>query len=498
MTHEARPALFQHQREALGFLRARARSANLSEYGTGKTAPACAWLAELVPPHRALVVCTSAKVDDWVAALRAFGRDWWRISVMGGDRVTRRAQRWRALRAEHHVGVLNFEGLLIFGKALRPLYDVLVVDELHRAKNPCSLISRSLAALGDSCSYVHGITGSPVLENFLELAAVYRVINPDVFGRRMKTFRETWFRKVSSYVCPTCRHELTREAPWCEKCQARGARTYPKWRPIEGATELLTAAVHSSAFYRTKDQVPVSWPLVVPAPRITAPLDPKVRRMADALERQVSVLLCGGASVSGKEVRPRLQKLMQLAQGWVYAPGRRPILVAPRCPKVRRFEEHLEEVRGRNRQLVVWAVYPPDFELVGRALTRQGLTYACVQGSTPRRARPEIQMEFNAGARQVLVAHPTCLGEGVDLAADYGSYFSRTWSHLQFDQSQGRVVRMLQRTKRVVLTQFTSEGVDDSVVDALEGKRSFLKDVHRVRGIPQHEARRDLVEAMGA
>lgn len=481
-------------------MRARARTANLSEYGTGKTAPACAWLAELVPPHRALVVCTPAKVDDWVAALRTFGREWWKIAVMGGDRVTRRSVRWRALRSDHHVGVLNFEALQIFGRELLPLYDVLVVDELHRAKNPFSLLSRGLAALGDACAFVHGVTGSPVLENFLDLHGVYRVVNPDIFGRRLKPFRDRWFHKVSSYVCPQCRKEVPREAPWCERCDLKGTRAYPKWRPIEGAADILSAAVHSTAFCRTKAEVPVDWPTVVPAPRVTVPLDPRVRKMANALEKQVSVLLCDGYSVSGKEVRPRLQKLMQLSQGWVYpAVGARAVLIAPRCPKVRAFEEHLEEVRGRDRQLVVWAVHPPDFELVGRALARQGMTYACVQGSTPRRARPEIQLEFNAGARQVLVAHPQCLGEGVDIAADYASYFSRTWSHLQFDQSKGRVVRMLQRTKRVVLTQFTSEGTDDAVVDALEGKQNFLREVNRVRGVPPHVRRpADLAEALWA
>lgn len=484
------PELCEHQREAVEFARTHPRWLNTSEYGTGKTCPAATWLKDLVPAHRVLIVCTSSKVDDWFAAVRTWGRDWWSIAILGGDRVTKRRQRWREFRKPHHVAIINFEGLQIFGKALL-CYDVLLVDELHHAKNPTSLVSRSLAALGANALYVHGITGSPVLENLLDAYGVMRVVAPDVFGPSLTRFRDLWFRYESDRVCPQCGKNFgpSPEAPKCLPCGLTAERTYPKWKPRPMAVEFLSMAIHAISFRKTRAEIPFDWPLEVNADRIVVRLHPKVEKLMRALEKETSILLLGDV-LTTKDLRARFQKLLCLSAGWIYGRDGRAVHIADRNPKVEALEEHLEEVRGRG-QVVVWAVRPPDFELIGRAMTRLGMSYGCVQGSTPKRRRPDIMAEFNAGVRENLIAHPLCLGEGVDMIAHYGSYFSRTWSHLEFDQSRGRLVRMFQRKERVVFTQIAAAGFDEAVVDLLEGpKRNLLRDVMRTRALPVAKARR--------
>lgn len=483
------PELCEHQREAIEFARRHPRWLNTSEYGTGKTGPAAAWLKDLVPAHRALIVCTSSKVDDWYAAVRSWGRDWWSVALLGGDRVTKRRQRWKEFRKPHHVAIINFEGLQIFGKALLD-YPVLIVDELHHAKNATSLVSRSLAALGANALYVHGITGSPVLENLLDAYGVMRVVAPDVLGPSLTRFRDRWFRYESDRVCPQCSRNFgpSQEAPTCEKCQLRAERTYPKWKPRPLAVEFLSMAIHAMSFRKTRAEIPFDWPLEVNADRIVVKLHPKVERLMRAMEKEVSILLLGDV-LRAEDLRARFQKMLCLSAGWIYGSDGRPVHVADRNPKVEALENHLEEIRGRG-QVVIWAVRPPDFELIGRAMARMGMSYGCVQGSTRKRARPDIMAEFNSGVRENLIAHPLCLGEGVDMIAHYGTYFSRTWSHLEFDQSRGRLVRMFQKKDRVVFTQVAAEGLDNAVVDLLEGpKRDLLRDVMRTREIPRAGAR---------
>lgn len=483
------PELCEHQREAVEFARSHPRWLNTSEYGTGKTAPAAAWLKDLIPAHRVLIVCTSSKVDDWLAAVRTWGRDWWRVAVLGGDRVTKRRARWNAFRSPHHVAIINFEGLQIFGKALLG-YDVLIVDELHHAKNATSKVSRALAALGENALYVHGITGSPVLENLLDAYGVVRVVAPDLFGRSLTRFRDLWFRYESDRVCPKCAKNYgpVPDGLRCVPCDLMTERTYPKWKPRPSAVEFISMAVHAISFRKTRAEIPFDWPLEVNADRIVVRLHPKVEKLMRALEKEVNVLLLGDV-LRAEDLRARFQKMLCLSAGWIYGPGRRPIHVAPTNPKVTALEHHLEEIRGRG-QVVVWAVRPPDFELIGRTMTRMGMSYGCVQGSTPKRSRPEIMAEFNGGVREGLIAHPLCLSEGVDMVAHYGTYFSRTWSHLEFDQSRGRLVRMFQRKERVVFTQIAAEGLDNAVVDLLEGpKRNLLLDVMRTRQLPVAVAR---------
>lgn len=484
------PELCEHQREAVEFARTHPRWLNTSEYGTGKSAPAAAWLKDLVPAHRALIVCPSSKVDDWYAAVRTWGRDWWQIAVLGGDRVTKRRQRWKEFRKPHHVAIINFEGLQIFGKALLD-YGVLLVDELHRAKNATSKVSRSLAALGANALYVHGMTGSPVLENLLDAYGVVRVVAPDVFGPSLTKFRDRWFRYESDRVCPKCGKNFgpLPEPPKCVPCAVTAERSYPKWRPRPAAVDFISMAVHAISFRKTRAEIPFDWPLQVNADRLVVKLHPKVAKLMRALEKETSILLLGDV-LRAEDLRARFQKMLCLSAGWIYGPGRRPVHVADRNPKVEALEGHLEEVRGRG-QVVVWAVRPPDFELIGRAMTRLGMSYGCVQGSTPKRARPDIMGDFNGGVREALVAHPLCLAEGVDMVAHYGTYFSRTWSHLEFDQSRGRLVRMFQRKERVVYTQIAAEGLDNAVVDLIEGpKRDLLKDVMRTREMPTAGQRR--------
>lgn len=447
-----------HQLEALTFLRSGRRLFNTSEYGTGKTPPAVARLADLVPPHRALVVSTGGMIGTrerpgaWERNCRMFGRREWIYEYLVG----RRSDRWRSFARPHHIAFANYEAVLVLGSALLSEYPVIVFDEVHRLKNPASKMSRAWAAIAERAEYVYGLTGSPLLESPLDLYGVVRAVHPEMYGPSFYGWRNRFFVRKS-------------------EVGSDGVRTFPRWTPRDHAMEDLAASIASISFRRTQAQLPFDWPREVNAEPLVVDLAPAAERVYRRLERQMEIQLASGA-LNANNIRPRLQKLCQLTAGWVYDSAHRPIQIAP-STKALAFADLFDQIH-REGPVVVWCVTPPDMALVRNALARFGpaARSVVVRGRTPAGARQELIERFNAGHANVLIAHPTCLGEGVDLEAAHDVRFSRTWSALQYSQSRGRTRRMTSRARVVTYTEIVARNtVDEGIMEALARKVGFLK-----------------------
>lgn len=463
---EKKARLYRHQEECLAFFRGARRLVNLSEYGTGKTPPTVARLVDLVPPHRALIVATAAMIGtkerpgSWERNLRMFGRPEWKLSYLVG----RRAERWRALARPHHIALANYEAVLVMGSGLLGQYDVVVLDELHRLKNPASKISRAWAAFSEQMDYAYGLTGSPLLESPIDLYGVFRAIHPELFGPSFYQWRSKFFEKRS-------------------EVDAEGNRTFPKWYARPNAMEDLGAAVSAVSFRRTQAELPFDWPREVNADPIQVELAPEVRAVYRRLESQLNVSLATG-SVTVDNIRPRLQKLCQLTSGWMYDARHNPIQIG-RSTKAEAFADLYDEIH-RTGPVVVWAVTPPDMALIQAALARFGpaARYASVYGRTSARGRADAVERFNGGHLNVLIAHPTCLGEGIDLVAAFDVRFSRTWSAMQYSQSRGRCRRINSRIRSVRYVEIVAKNtVDEGIMVSLKRKLGFLRTILRLGSV---------------
>lgn len=458
--------LWAHQVEALNFYRKGRHLANLSGYGTGKTPSAVARMADLVPPHRALVVSTGAMIGSphnagaWTRNLRVFGRPEWKLAYLTGDRE----RRWRELERPHHIALATYETVLILGEALKGRYDVLVLDEVHRLKDPTSLMSRAWAALARSMDTVIGLTGSPILESPLDLYGVFRAINPYLWEEDFYSWRDRYFTFTSTY-------------------DEEGERMFPKWHPRDGALDILRSMVMSMSIRVAQEDLPFDWPQADDRPPVLVDLAPSVRTVYDRVAERFDMMLSSGP-VDVKNIRPRLQKLCQLTAGWCYDQHHQPLTVGPSTKAAALadlFDQH-----AREGPFLVWAVTAPDMALAKKALERFGgrARVDAVYGKVTPARRQKMIDRFNHGLSNVLIAHPRCLGEGVDLSARHDVRLSRTWSALQWTQSRGRARRLTTSHHKVGYWEIVArDTVDEAIVDSLAAKTSMLRLLLKARSL---------------
>lgn len=454
-----------HQQENLDYFRSKSRAFSLLPFGSGKT-PICVLRIGDLMPRRALVVTTTGTLYKWMRELRTWGDPEWTCIALHG----RRAQRLRAFKAPHNVAVINYEGLRImieaYGESFLKAYQVKIFDEIHRLKNPDSDIAKDSALIShpDFADYVYGITGSPVLESPLDLFSLFRVVNPYLFGSDFEKWRDRYFTLESE------------EKP-------DGSKGFPKWVCRPGAMDFLAEKLHEISFRREKSEVEVEYPVqLFESPLMLELKGAASRAYAEAEHRLM--LAVRDQVIPLVNIYPRIEKLCQLARGWCYDKQKRPIFY-PGPPGIAALCEYMEDVRGSGR-IAIWAVRPPDMSMIAGALERMGRTYRIIFGGINNlKKREEICESFNDGYIDALIAHPRCLGEGVDLEAGHSLRYSYRWSATEYDQTIGRFARMTSSAPCVKYTDMVcKDTIDMGIMTAVRRKLDIGEMIKKYRRLP--------------
>jgi len=453
--------LRRHQQENLDFFRDNPRAMSLLQYGSGKTPAAILRIADLVPPRRCLVVTTTGTLFKWVKELKLWGDPDWAVIALNG----RRTKRLNLFRSAHNVAVINYEGLRVMmrllGKRILGFYKVIVFDEIHRLKNAEALIGREAALIAhpNHCDYVYGLTGSPVLETPTDMFSIMRVINPAVFGQDYESWRKIYF-------------DLTGE----------GGK-YPKWIALPGATEFLADQLHGYGFRRSRDQLDMKFPDQIFAEPLVATLRDRTRSVYKIAEEQFYLAL-RHEQPSLRNIYPRLEKLCQISRGWAYDSKQNPILF-DHWPGISIVNDYLDAIEGQGRP-VFWAVRKPDFTMLGDCMAKRGMSYKTVHGgirSIPKRTA--IVDYFNKGNLDTLICHPRCVGEGIDLQANYSFRYSYRWSMQEWDQPYGRFARLSSHANWVHYTDLVVAGtIDEGIIEAIKAKADLGTSVKKMRRLP--------------
>jgi hypothetical protein len=454
-----------HQAANLNYFRTKARAFTLLRYGAGKTPILIRRLADLVPPHRALIVTTVGTIYKWARELEKWGDPHWRTTLLIGKRDKRRAN----FASPHNVAIINYEGLRVMIKALGKqflrFYNVVVFDEIHRVKNPNSNIAKDAALIAhpEYSDYVYAATGSPVLESPLDLFSLMRVVVPSVFGQNYERWREAFFDHV-----PVPKPD--------------GSLGFPKWRAKPGAVEYLKRRLHAVSFQCRDEDLDLNYPDQKFTEPFTGKLTGVARRKYVHAEKKFELVM-RHANLPLENVYSRMEKLCQLSRGWAYTRGSR-AYETPGAPGIISLAEYLESI-GHGR-LVIWAVRDPDFEMISGLLERMSRPHRMVNGSIRNlKKRDEVVDSFNAGTFDVLVAHPKCIGEGQDLAANYSFRYSYRWSALEWDQPIGRFARMTSGAQFVHYTDYMTEGtIDEGIVAAIGQKQDIGNLIKKTKRLP--------------
>lgn len=167
--------------------------------GTGKSLVALMAMAAC-DSRLILFVCPRRVISTWVGQLAAHYRKRCIVAALDdslGTVAERRAYAEERLRLAETLGIpfiaiINYEAVFrpgFAGWALDLVWDLVIVDESHRAKAPGGKASLFLKALRTRAKRRLMMTGTPMPHSPLDIYAQMRFLNPAIYGSSFTRFR---------------------------------------------------------------------------------------------------------------------------------------------------------------------------------------------------------------------------------------------------------------------------------------------------------------------
>ncbi len=325
-----------------------------------------------------------------------------------------------------------------------PLFDLLVIDEISRLRNPKGERAKALAKIAHRFKMIWGLSGT------------LRPSGPeDLFmPARVVTKGRLWGRSFYSW---------------------RKARFYPAdyngytWSPFPGAEDQINADL--APYVATV----ADGELVQPEPTIIfdkVQLPPGARAQYDRMERKL-MMGAGEAVIVAANAAVAAGKLAQMANGFVYDTERGSQAVALHSAKREWLEDVIENATGPT--LLIYE-YQEDLRML-RELLGDDLPYLGA-GVSDKLAATNIA-EWNAGELPFMGLHPASGGHGLNLqggGADM-AFIGPIWSPEYWEQTIARINRSGQARQVIVRVCVAEQTVDElklsRVFDKMSAQEAF-------------------------
>lgn len=426
------PALRPYQQTAVCFLYT-AQSALLGDdMGTGKSVMS-AYVLPRLGAQRVLIVAPKSMQRTWAREIEKWAG--MEATLLEGSATARRKQ-----LAAYESGALitTYDGIRLHSrqagygslklteaqKAPKELnaveWDVVLADEVHRAKDPKAQQTRALWALGDAAKHRLGLTGS------------VKTIQPDELWSLMRFVAPKEWPSRSRYLDRYC---LTSFNVW-------GGRETLGFN--QATVDELNEVLHPRLLRRPKDLVLPFLPKKVYVRRDVemAPKQAKAYRdMADGMVAEID----GGSLMAFNPLVQR-SRLSYFANGHAEIVGeemredgtiRQLVKLAEPSPKLDVLEEVLEELG--DEPAAVFSLSRQLLDLAAVRLEKRGIPFSSVVGGMDPNQRQDAIDGFNQGAVRVILVSLGAGAEGMSLTRGSTEIFLNRGSAIQNEQAEDRM-----------------------------------------------------------
>lgn len=409
--------------------------------GIGKSAACLGRLNELFLSAEA----TAALV---IAPLRVANLTW-PMEVKGWDQFawmrvanlrTESGQR-AFLHGNAHIYLVNYDSMnllvsLVERRGGKIPYDVVIFDELTRAKNPSAKRINLYRRKVPRAERHWGLTGTPMPNSWMDLFAQVRLVdNGERLGKNLQEFKRTYFYGSEQSF-----------SPWKEKMGT--AKT------LEKKIADITVTLKSSDWLDIPDTV---------FEDVEIKFTPELQKRYERLERELVVQLRQDKELNVTNAAALVTKLLQFTSGHIYDDEREVHHVHNL-----KFDALKKIARAEKQPLFVACIFLHEQARI-RSQFPQARFFSDAK-SIP--AQEQIIAAWNAGQIEMLVAHPASVGHGLNL--QHGSslivWMSLTYSRELYEQMIARLARRGQDDVVRVMRLMVPGTVDDAVAEALATK----------------------------
>jgi SNF2 family DNA or RNA helicase len=452
--------LRSYQQHAATFLYERDAAFLIAPLGAGKGAAGLTALAELIRDgqrRHALVTAPKLVAETvWPQEVAAWPHlQHLRVAVLNGSPEHRREL--LAAAATREVTVIGIDlvpwlvGELAGFAGDHPLFDMLVIDETSRLKDPSGKRARALLKIAGRFRTRWGLTGTPRPNSSQDLFMPAAIITDGaLWGRAFVPWQKRHFRP---------RDPFGRE-----------------WAALPGAEEQIAADFGTIAMMVADEDMPDLPPLnIVVAPlRLPDAVMATYRGMARELFATIE-----GRSIEAASPLIATGKLAQLANGFLYDDGNAdPVFV--HSLKIDWLRELVESLDGEP--LLIVYEFVEDLRTIRRAFGE----VPALGGQTGAREASRLLEAWNAGALPLLALHPAAAGHGLNLQHGGArmAWLSPSWSAELTEQAIARIYRPGQ-TRHVTIHVCVAAGTVDEmkrnrVIGKMSAQEAFRRHLEQI------------------
>ena len=364
-----------------------------------------------------------------IASVRSSRRRWWLIS-------------YESLRCSPEIAAMD--------------WDVMVLDESTRIKNPRAKITKLLLRTAPGIPYRFILSGLPAPESVMD----YWTQMAFVCGGR-------WMGCRSFY-------------DWRSRFFSLDVMGY-EWQPNYRTTEQVIEALQRNAFVMNRKEAGLG------ERRLYQRLH--VDQTADQIKAYDLAVQSFRAEIGDEEVLTNnalvvATWLLRISGGFS-AGGEHVISHA----KVHELKRLLTETDLRTQPVVVWCHFIAEMRLIHETLQTAGIKAVCVSGESDAAMRGDAVEGFGVEHR-VLIVQESVGRFGLDLSvADAAIYYSRGYSHETRAQSEDRIVHPTKKRPLLFVDLITAGTLDSDVLDAVRFKK--LSSAQVLRRVMKQVRRRD-------
>ena len=445
--------LWKHQEDAIARFSESPYAALFHEMGVGKTTTAIGLLRTKYAKHSeilpTIIFSPLATLWNWKAefALNASEKVFNEVSICHG----------KEFDTTKKILIANYECLdsfLKYDKLKKFSPKIVLCDEGHRIKNPKSKRFKSLLTISDKAQYRYLLTGTPVLNHYLDLWAQMRFLTA---GKE-----QPW----GNYFVFRSQYFVDKNAGMPK------ALYFPNWQPHPKTALELTNIVAEKVSRVEKSQCLDLPPLVRKIEHVE--LSPEHRAIYKKLEDELLIEVRNEACVASNALVKCL-RLLQIVSGFI--PFETHNLTINKNHKLERLEE-LVEMLIPHHKIIIWATFKENYKAIISNVINDR-KYSTLTGETTDR-QESIDRFQNDPDTRIMLANPQAGGVGVNLtASSYAIYYSRSYSLGDFLQSEARNYRGGSEIHDSV-TQIhlvTKNTIDEMVYDALSKKENISQNI---------------------
>lgn len=406
------------------------------------------------PKHKWLVVCPLILIDNaWLEDAQTFFPDIKTISL----HATTPKKRAEKMAMEASIYVTNVESFAKYQEDFEKMgFHGCIVDESSTMKSHKSKTSEALVDFAQKMKRFYLLSGTPAPNGEWEYYMQLRAIDYYGIHQSYSQFKEYYFINMSYN-------------PQYEKLVVRPDRK-----------DELYALIKKYSLYVDKEDV-----LTTPGRtwhEVEFELPVELKKHYNKMKNDLCVELEGEKSITAASTAAKLNKLNQITSGFImdtqamkenafYDDSNLPEWYLLDDFRFKKLQELLSSGDIRDKQVLIWANYRKEFELIQGLL---GERCRCVYGGTSIADKNESIRMFKSREIQYLIANPASADKGLTLTnAHISIYFSLNWSYELFKQSMERIYGDISKQpEHCHYYVFIAKGTIDRVLysDVLQGK----------------------------